>query len=305
MVSPKTFTEIQKLLDNESEMRQFGNIAKLYPFTTENISGYLDGIDIEDKNVISVTGSGDHILNLVCLGATKVTGFDVNSLSHHMTNLKLTAMQVLEYEAFLGYFVNDSKSVYNYKTYTQIRSHLRPETRMIFDYIYLQSDYDGRKLRNSHLFYQHPNVDVYACTYNRYIRNKKSYHKMKSRRSEFHWHHTSIRELEATLPIDEKYDLVLLSNVMDYAKQIFRIKQSDEMFIRECIKPLFDRLNVNGIVVAQCIFAVESNHASSGLRDGKLWRDVLDTERLEYIEYLHDSVIPGEEDVAIMLKKTR
>ena len=33
---------------------------KVYPFTTENIAGYMD-MDLTNKRIITVTGSGDHI----------------------------------------------------------------------------------------------------------------------------------------------------------------------------------------------------------------------------------------------------
>ena len=54
------------------------SFQKVYPFTTEDISGYLTQIDVENKKVLTVGSSGDQALNSLLLGAKEVTIFDIN-----------------------------------------------------------------------------------------------------------------------------------------------------------------------------------------------------------------------------------
>lgn len=50
----------------------------VYPFTTEDISGYMGKLDIQDKKVFTVGSSSDQVLNSILLGAKEVTLFDIS-----------------------------------------------------------------------------------------------------------------------------------------------------------------------------------------------------------------------------------
>ena len=62
-----------------SVMEKFNSI---YLFTTENIKGYMDELDLTNKKIITVTASSDHIINAILKGATKILTFDINILSN-------------------------------------------------------------------------------------------------------------------------------------------------------------------------------------------------------------------------------
>ena len=47
--------------------------SSIYPFTTENIAGYMSELDLKGKKVITVTGSTDHIINAIVCGTTDIT----------------------------------------------------------------------------------------------------------------------------------------------------------------------------------------------------------------------------------------
>ena len=51
---------------------------KIYPFTTETISGYITKMDIKDKIVLTLGSSCDQALNSLLLGAKDITVFDIN-----------------------------------------------------------------------------------------------------------------------------------------------------------------------------------------------------------------------------------
>lgn len=51
---------------------------KLYPFTTEDISGYIKLFDLDGSDVLTVGSSGDQAFNSLLLNAKSVTVFDIN-----------------------------------------------------------------------------------------------------------------------------------------------------------------------------------------------------------------------------------
>lgn len=78
----------------------FKKYGKIYLNTTENIKGILEGMNLKDRKVLSVAGSGDQALNAYFLGAEVVTLFDINPLAFAQAELKFTAAQKLDYEEF-------------------------------------------------------------------------------------------------------------------------------------------------------------------------------------------------------------
>ena len=87
---------------------------KVYPFTTENIAGYLD-MDLTGKKIITVTGSGDHIINAILKGCNDITTFDINPLTKEFMELKLEKIKELSLDEYLDYFSNLDQDKYNYK----------------------------------------------------------------------------------------------------------------------------------------------------------------------------------------------
>ena len=85
-----------------------GRFDVIYPFTSENIAGYMEDLDLTDKKIITVTASSDHILNAIAQGATDITTFDINPETRYYMELKLEGVQQLEYEDFLKLFLFDN-----------------------------------------------------------------------------------------------------------------------------------------------------------------------------------------------------
>ncbi|MCI6107511.1 MAG: hypothetical protein PUE33_03495 [bacterium] len=52
---------------------------EVYPFTTENIQGYMKELDLEGKNVLTVGSSLDQAYNALALGANTVRVLDINA----------------------------------------------------------------------------------------------------------------------------------------------------------------------------------------------------------------------------------
>lgn len=59
-------------------MKKCEGFDKVYPFTTENISGYMTHLNVKDKHIFTVGSSSDQVFNAILLGAKEVTIFDIN-----------------------------------------------------------------------------------------------------------------------------------------------------------------------------------------------------------------------------------
>ena len=47
----------------EGKLYYISEFSKIYTFTTENISGYIDYFDLDNKSLLTVGSSGDQVLN--------------------------------------------------------------------------------------------------------------------------------------------------------------------------------------------------------------------------------------------------
>ena len=61
---------------------------EIYPFTTENIDGYIHNMDLEGKSLITLGSSLDQAFNALVLGVKNVTVFDINKNIIDYYNLK-------------------------------------------------------------------------------------------------------------------------------------------------------------------------------------------------------------------------
>ena len=50
----------------------------IYLFTTENISGYINDMDLKDKSLLTLGSSLDQAYNALLLGASQIDVFDIN-----------------------------------------------------------------------------------------------------------------------------------------------------------------------------------------------------------------------------------
>lgn len=105
----------------------------IYPYTTENISGYVDMFDYENKTTLTVGSSADQVLSMGLKGALQVDVIDVCPYTKFYFYLKKAAIMTLDYNAFLEFFCYDNyprtfkknKKVFNKQSYNKIKDTLR------------------------------------------------------------------------------------------------------------------------------------------------------------------------------------
>ena len=67
----------------------------LYMFTTENIKGVTESLDVYGKDIFTVCASSDHEFNFLLKGAKSVETFDVNYLTNFYYYFKESAVLTL------------------------------------------------------------------------------------------------------------------------------------------------------------------------------------------------------------------
>ena len=190
----------------ESELRKlgddFGKFGKLYFCTNENLKEYIH--DLTDKRVLTVSASGDHLLNCACAGATIIDTFDVNYYSSLYQELKIIAALNLNDEELYTFY-----ELLYYPTYMKLRKKLSKNALDFFDFLY--HNYSISQIM-SLLF--HPR-DVNSIDVNYYYDDKMlSILRDNLKKLEHNHFNTNLYNLAYFL--EDKYDTFFLSNISQY-----------------------------------------------------------------------------------------
>lgn len=194
-------------------MERFNSI---YLFTTENIAGYMNKLDLTNKKIITVTGSSDHIINAILKGCLDITTFDINPLTKYYMDLKLSAIKSLQYNDFLDFLLYDTEKSFAYDIIKKLN--MCKESKKFWLNELKKNNNSGIKLKHSTLF----NLKYFEIQNkidcNLYI-NQKNYDIIKDRLGL-----VKINFIESNLKdliIDEKYDYMFLSNISDYINTFY------------------------------------------------------------------------------------
>ncbi len=190
--------------------------SSIYLFTTENIAGYMDELDLTDKKIITVTGSSDHIINAILKGCKNITTFDINPLTKYYMDLKLSAIKELSYKEFLDFTLYDTDISFNYKIIKKLK--MNDESKNFWINELNKYDNNGLKMKHSDLF----NLKFFdfqnKIDCNLYL-NEKDYGIIKSRLgfAKIKFIKSNLKDLKIT----EKYDYMFLSNISDYINNFY------------------------------------------------------------------------------------
>ena len=183
----------------------------IYLFTTENIAGYMDELDLTNRKVITVTGSSDHLINAILKGCIDITTFDINPLVKYYLDLKLSAIKALPFKEFLDFLLYDTEKSFDYETIKRLD--MDKDSRDFWLDELNKYDNNGLKMKHSGLFilkyFDYENkIDC-----NLYL-NETNYDIIKERLKQVRivFLKTNLRDLV----IKENYDYMFLSNISDY-----------------------------------------------------------------------------------------
>ncbi len=233
------------LMHGKPLKEKYGRYSKLYAFTTENIGGYYLQTSFLKKKVLTVCGSGDHVLNAILLGSNEIDTFDINIFTYYFLKLKIAAVKTLSYTEFLDYFLLENNlSAMNYKLFQKMKKELESEILTFWEAIYRDVEYDGRKLRNSSLFHNLYDTNEKKLMSNPYLK-EENFTKLKGsiNLSKVTFIESSLLNLKDKCK--ENYDLIFLSNISDYLNLMFS-NNLLENYREKIVAPLTRKLNRNG-----------------------------------------------------------
>lgn len=194
-------------------MERFNSI---YPFTSENIAGYMKSLDLTGKKVITVTGSADHILNAILCGATEITTFDINPLTKPYMDLKISALKNLSYEDFIKLLLFESNMNLDYSVILSLD--MPNESKNFWLEQLSKFNNNGIELRNSSLFntkYFNPNSKLWQNLY--LEKSKYNLLKQQIKDANITFINSSLKDLR----VDGHFDYMFLSNISDYLSLMY------------------------------------------------------------------------------------
>lgn len=232
----------------------FDKYAPIYSFTTENLS-YLQSLRIINKNVLTITGSGDHAIVLAYLGAKEVTNIDINHRANLYTQLKIEAIKSLSFEQFKQFFLINSSS-FSYEIYLTFKASLPLPCQYFWDFVYSQFDYNGQAIRQSHLFNLQYDINEDKIKHSFYLKDSHVYYEAQKavKKTSYRYQTQSITHFVKTHPVN-KYDLILLSNIADYCHKMFDTDNYIDIFRDEIVISLMTtHLKKDGFMMFSYLF---------------------------------------------------
>lgn len=215
-------------------MERFNSI---YPFTSENIAGYMKNLNLTNKKVLTVTGSTDHILNAVLQGATDITSFDINPLTKPYMDLKISAVKNLSYEEFIQFLLFESKMNLDYNLISGLD--MFNESKNFWLEQLSKFNNNGNELRNSPLFntkYFNPYSKLWQNLY--LEKSKYNLLKQQLKNVDITFINASLKDLR----IEDNFDYMFLSNIADYLNLMYN---RDELRkYRDLLNKFQERVNI-------------------------------------------------------------
>ena len=208
----------------------------IYPFTTENINGYINLFNLKDKSLLTTGSSGDQIINSLLKQPKKITCVDTNPYTKYYYYLKVAGILTLSLDEFLLFFrYNDypkvfkkNQFVFSEVIYQKIRNTLKKldyESYLFWEVLF--SKFDREVIRNN-LFSLDEDRTYAIKTYNSYLCDDISFNRTKEKIKNFKPVFLNGDIFKTKL--NDKYDNIFLSNIGTY----YEVKE---------YKVLIDRLN--------------------------------------------------------------
>mgnify|MGYP004568271315 FL=1 len=238
---------------DEASMNGF---EEIYPFTTENIAGYIDYFDLQDKSLLTVGSSGDQIINAAFKGAKDITLLDINPYAKYYYYLKAAGILELNLTDFNEFFrYNDYPKVFKYNkkvfdkaSYKKLKSTLKSLDND--SYLFWDELFD--MYQPDHIRFSLFSNDEYGTSVlgksNLYLKSENTYDetktKLKELRPEF------INEDIFKSNLTKNYDNIWLSNIACYLYQD-KIKGMTDKFA--------DKLAVDGKLLISYLYSIDMN----------------------------------------------
>lgn len=229
---------------------------KLYSFTTENISGYIDNFELVNKKLLTVGSSCDQIINAILMGCKDITLVDINPFVKYYYYLKISCIIDLsfdEFMLFLRYYdypemFNINERIFDRDLFNKIRVTLKNldyESYLFWDNIF--NRYDNKNIRENLFFSCEYNTKMIKV-FNRYLSNINNYNDSKSMVVD-----ASVKFINSNifnLEIDNSYDNIWLSNIGFYLR---------DNELKVIVDKMSKLLNIDGLLLICYLYNTDMN----------------------------------------------
>lgn len=232
----------------------FVEYACFYRVTNEKANEIIEKANIFDSGkILSVLASGDQTFDLINQGIEKIDTFDINRLTeYYALGFKKRAVECLNYKELQKLFS------YHRGMYGNVHYNLQPE---IENYVIsnMEEEYKWFWEQFKYVLEQegfNPSIfdlsiqDAYKdiCK-NNYAKNEKTYRNFQKlcRNVKITFNHASITQLPKDF---DKYDVVYLSNIMDYITAFYSEKEKTLYSAEDLLQQIYDKnLNDSGQII--------------------------------------------------------
>ena len=257
--------------------------SSVYVFPTENIKGYINSFDLNNKSLFTVGSSGEQVINAHLCGAKKITLYDINPYAGYFLWLKIAAIYSLSYEEYQEFFfkyTGDRLFDTNWKRFNlplfgkigPVLKELNEEAYLFWlaifskvkSFLHLQALLNDEEWRV-------PIIKGYSL----YLNNKKNYNKAKK----------AIRDITVEFihgnifleQIDGNFDNIFLSNLSTYCS-------SEELL--ELIRKIDNNLNQNGRMLFAYLYETQFDELVDSEEDLPIYR--INFVKKYFKEYLNE-----------------
>ena len=202
--------DLEKAYNVINDLNNRENV-KIYFSTNENLKELFFNIDFCNKDVFSVLSSSDQVFSSLYLGAKSVDSFDINNLTFYYHYLRkwnilysdsLYPRDILKDNYFLKRLLNEVVC-------------LSEDEKKAYSFWQLFSE----ELNSKNLFYY--DSDNYAIPY----ADDLNLFKRILEKSVVNFNHLN---MFSEILVDKKYDIVIMSNLIEYAKSLDDISMVKE-----------------------------------------------------------------------------
>lgn len=208
----------------------FHSESFIYKKTNEKLNEFIDLLLNKDK-VLSVIGSGDQILNTLLTKPSKIDAFDISVFPKFFLKLKIASIKSLSRDEYIKFFFSTTETFldefYDDLYFDKIRKELDIEAEDFWTYLFQYNDwYD---IYNSTLFSSESVFEEQAIIQNKYLDNDE-YYKLRDILQSVQINYIESNLLD--LKINDTYDLIYLSNILEYVKKSAYFDKIDELSVK-------------------------------------------------------------------------
>lgn len=229
----------------------------LYPFTTENITGYINYFNLSNQSLLTVGSSGDQIINSSLINCQDIVCIDICPYTKFYIYLKLSCLLELDKTKFLSFlcykdypktFMNN-KLAFDNNTYKKIKSTLRLldyESYLMWDELF--SNFNGLDIRKNLFNFDEDTVKA-VIGYNPYLQSDIAYSKARAKIKKTKLDFITGDVLK--IKIDRQFDSIWLSNIGTYIS---------EHSLKKMIDNRSKNLNNNGLLLISYLYKTVINN---------------------------------------------